>query len=390
MSVITDKMFADRQKYKKQMLSARQAYEKETDETKKHILSNEIAKFNNLQTTKKISLNSLYGASGTPYFRFYDIRLATSITTSGQLVIQWIANDINDYLNKLLGTKDKDFCIASDTDSIYLSLDELVHRTIMETNPDAGTREIISFLDRVCENKIQPFIDKSCDALAGYLNVFSQRMKMKREALADKGIWTAKKRYALNVYNNEGVEYAKPKIKVTGLEMIKSSTPSACRDKLMESLDIILNRTESDIITFIEDFRKEFRRLPESDIAFPRGVNGIDQYTDKKTKSYAKGTPIHVRGSIIHNNLIQKKNLTSKYEMIKEGEKIKFIYLREPNTIQSNIISFHQVLPKELDLHRFIDYDTQFDKAFLDPLKIILDCIGWKTEATSSLEDFFI
>lgn len=389
MPVITDKMFADRQRYKKKMLAARQAYETETNESRKRELTNEIAKFNNLQTTKKISLNSLYGSSGTPYFRFYDIRLATAITTSGQLVIQWIANDINEYLNKLLGTKDKDFCIASDTDSIYLSLDELVRKTIMDSNPTAGTREIISFLDRVCENKIQPFIDKSCDALAGYLNVYSQRMRMKREALADKGIWTAKKRYALNVYNNEGVEYAKPKIKVTGLEMIKSSTPSACREKLMTALDVVLNGTESDIIAFIEKFRAEFRTLPESDIAFPRGVNGISEYTDQKTKTFTKGTPIHVRGSIVYNNLLHKKNLTSKYETIKEGEKIKFIYLKEPNTIQSNVIAFSGMLPKELDLTKYIDFETQFEKAFLDPLKIILNCIGWKTEATSSLEAFF-
>ena len=304
-------------------------------------------------------------------------------------MIQWVANDINGYLNKLLGTSNRDFVLAIDTDSVFLCLDELVHRTIMETNPTAGTREVISFLDRVCENKIQPFIDKSLDALAEYLNVYQNKMNMKREKLCDTGVWVAKKRYALNVYNNEGVEYSKPKLSVTGLEMIKSSTPSACREKLWQALDIIMFGKESDIITFIEDFRKKFMTLPESEIAFPRGVNGIGQYTDVITKSYSKGTPIHVRGSILYNNLLVKKSLTSKYQKIKEGEKIKFIYLREPNTIQSNIISFIDVLPKELDLHRFIDYNTQFEKAFLDPLKIILDCIGWKTEAVGSLESFF-
>lgn len=388
MPIITDKMFADRQAYKKKMLAAQQELENEKDESKRTQIENTIARFKNLQMTKKISLNSLYGAAGTPYFRYYDIRLATSITTCGQLIIQWIANDLNKYLNKVLASTNEDYVIASDTDSIYLSLDRLVCKTIMEKNQSAGATEVIAFLDKVCETKIQQVIDKSANDLAEYLNVYSQRMKMKREALADKGFWTAKKRYALNVYNNEGVAYAKPKIKVTGLEMIKSSTPSSCRKVLWDSLSLIINKTEDDMIKFIEEYRKEFKTLPASEIAFPRGVNGIESYSDTTTL-YKKATPIHVRGSIVYNNLLRKKKLENKYPLIKEGEKIKFIYLKEPNTIQSNIISFHQVLPNEFDLHRFIDHETQFQKAFLDPLKIILDSIGWKTEKTSSLESFF-
>jgi DNA polymerase elongation subunit (family B) len=211
---------------------------------------------------------------------------------------------------------------------------------------------------------------------------------MKREKLADKGLWTAKKRYAINVYNNEGVEYAKPKLSVTGLEMIKSSTPSACREKLWQALDIIMSKTEDDLISFISDFRQEFRSLPAADIAFPRGVNGIEEHSSKETL-YKKATPIHVRGSIIYNSLLAKKKLTNVYPLIRDGEKIKFIYLKEPNTIQSNVISFSQIIPKELDIHKWIDYDVQFQKSFIDPLKIILDSIGWKTEKVSSLEDFF-
>ena len=211
---------------------------------------------------------------------------------------------------------------------------------------------------------------------------------MKREALADRGIWTAKKRYILNVYNNEGVEYAKPKVKILGLEMIKSSTPSACRQKLLESVDFMLNKTESEMIQFIESFRKEFKTLSEAEISFPRGVNGIEEYTESKSL-FKKGTPIHVRGSIIYNHLIKTNKLTKKYPLIQEGEKIKFIYLKEPNMIRSNVISFHQLLPKELDVCQYIDYDTQFQKSFVEPLKIILDCIGWKTEKKASLESFF-
>ena len=382
-------MYNDRSVYKKKAIQAKKDLEKEADPLKRIEIEKLIAKYNNLQLAKKVCLNSAYGALGNQFFRFFDIRQASAITTAGQLAIRWIEKKLNEYLNKLLGNTDKDYVIASDTDSIYLSLDELVGRTIIEKNPNTGTREIIQFLDKVCETKIQPFIDKSYSDLAKYTNAYQQKMMMKREALADTGIWTAKKRYILNVYNNEGVEYAKPKVKVMGLEMIKSSTPTACREKLSESIDVILNGTEDDMINFIEKFRKEFESLDPADIAFPRGVNGISDYTDKKTGLYSKGTPIHVRGSILYNVNLEKKKLTKKYTKINEGEKIKFIYLKEPNPIQSNIISFQQVLPAEFGLANYIDYQKQFEKSFLEPLKIILDCIGWKTEKTSSLEDFF-
>lgn len=335
---------------------------------------------------KRCVFNSAYGTIGNEYFRFFDIRQASAITTSGQLAIRWIEKKLNEYLNKLLKT-DKDYVIASDTDSIYLSLDELVHQTLGKETSD--TKRVIKFMDKVCENKIQPFIDKSYRDLATYVNAYDQKMQMKREALADKGIWTAKKRYILNVYNNEGVEYVKPHVKVMGLEMIKSSTPTACREKLWESIDVILNKTENDMIEFIEKFKKEFETLQVADIAFPRGVNGISKKYNDKSKTIEKGAPIHVRGSIVYNMLLEKHNLTKKYPTIKEGEKIKFIYLKEPNTIQSHVIAFPQILPKELDLVKFIDYNTQFEKSFLEPLKIILDCIGWKTEKHSSLESFF-
>lgn len=312
--------------------------------------------------------------------------MATAITTSGQLAIRWIEKRLNEYLNKLLKT-DKDYVIASDTDSAYLSLDELVCQAFEEETPD--TKKVIKFMDKVCESKIQPFIDKSYQDLATYVNAYDQKMQMKREALADKGIWTAKKRYILNVHNNEGVEYAKPKVKVMGLEMIKSSTPSACREKLWESIDIIINKNEDEMIAFIESFRKEFNTLSAADVAFPRGVNGIDKNTNDKSRTVEKGAPIHVRGAILYNFLIEKKKLTKQYPLIQEGEKIKFIYLKQPNMIQSHVISFPQTLPKEFDLDKFIDYDTQFTKSFLDPLKIILDCIGWKTEKQESLMDFF-
>jgi DNA polymerase elongation subunit (family B) len=381
-------MYNDRSAYKKKAIAAKKELETETDPDKRFEIEKRISRYNNLQLAKKVCLNSAYGALGNEFFRFFDIRHATAITTAGQLSIRWIEKHMNEYLNKILKTENEDYVIACDTDSMYLTLDKLVNKTIVAQNPSADTKQIIAYLDKVCEHKLQQVIDESYQSLAGYVNAFTQKMIMKREALADKAIWTAKKRYIMNVYNNEGVEYAKPKIKVMGLEMVKSSTPAACRIKLKESIDVIFNGMEADVIKFIDNFRVEFSQLPAEEISFPRGVNGLDKFGDSKTV-FGKGTPIHVRGALLYNNLLKMKKLSKKYQAIKEGEKIKFLYLKEPNTIQSNIISFPNALPKEFDLHQYIDHNTQFDKSFLEPLKIILDSIGWKTEHVNSLESFF-
>jgi DNA polymerase elongation subunit (family B) len=385
---IMETMYNDRSAYKKKAIAAKKELELEKDPQKRIEIEKRIARFDNLQLSKKVGLNSAYGALGNEFFRFFDVRLASAITTAGQLSIRWIENKLNDYMNKLLKTKGHDYVIASDTDSIYLSLDKLVSKTIIEQNPSATTRQVIKFMDKVCEDRIQPFIDKAYDELAEYVNAYEQKMQMKREALADKGIWTAKKRYILNIYNNEGVEYAKPKIKIMGLEVIKSSTPAYCRKIMLEAIDIILNQTEDDMIGTIETYRQEFSTQAIADIAFPRGVNGLEKFGSVDSV-FGKGCPIHVRGSLLYNDLIKRKKLDREFRLITEGEKIKFIYLKEPNIIQSNVISFPNVLPKELDIDQYVDYNLQFEKSFLEPLKIILDSIGWKTECVSSLEDYF-
>ena len=386
MPEMVEKMFADRKVYKKAMLDAEQEYENEKNPTKKLEIKTKIAKFKNLQMSKKVSLNSLYGASGSKYFRFFDLRNAVAITATSQLTIRWIENAINAYMQKLMKTED-DYVIAVDTDSVYLNLGELVHRTLLSDAED--TTKAINFMDRVSESKVQPVIDKACGDLGDYTNVYQQKIVMKREVLADKAIWTAKKRYILNVHNSEGVQYAKAKKKVMGLEMVKSSTPSACREKLKEAIDVIFDADEAAVQFFIEVFRGQFKTLPLSDIAFPRGVNGLDKYSDSKT-IYASGCPIHVRGSLVYNNLLRVHKLTNKYQMIQGGEKIKYIFLKEPNTCHSNVIAFPQGdIPKELDLHKYIDYNLQFEKAFLEPLTIILRAIDWKPERSASLEDFF-
>ena len=373
-------MYNDRVKFKKQMLAAKQQYEK----TPTYELEKEIARCHNMQLAKKIQLNSAYGALSNVYFRWFDTNLAESITMSGQLSIRWMERKINAYLNRVLKTADVDYVIACDTDSMYLNLAEFVKQTAGEKSTD----EIVSYLDKVCEKVFEPYIDKSYQELADYVNAYDQKMKMKREAIANKGIWTAKKRYILNVYNNEGVQYAEPKLKLSGIEAVRSSTPSSCRTNIIEALKLIMNGTEVDLQAFIANFRNEFKRLPYEEIAFPRSVRGLSKYHDVST-IYRKSTPIHVKGALIYNNILKTKGLLSRLQPIGEGEKIKFCHLLLPNPSQSAVISVPGDLPKEVDLHRFIDYDKQFDKAFLEPLTTILEAIGWQSEKRSTLESFF-
>ena len=379
-----EEMYEDRKKFKNLMIKCQQDYQIEKDPQRKKELEKLIARYNNLQLAKKVSLNSAYGAMGSQYFRFYDLRVALAVTLAGQLSIRWIEKKLNQFMNKLLKTEE-DYVIASDTDSIYLRLGNLVNKVFPD---EKDTKKIVAFMDKVCEEKIQPFIDKSYEELAIYVHAFSQKMQMKREALADKGIWTAKKRYALNVYNNEGVAYNEPKLKVMGLEMVKSSTPSVIREKMREVLKLMMTGTEDDVHKFIDDFKIDFMKLPAEEISSPRGCNGIAQYSDSVTL-YKKGTPIHVKGAILYNFYLKKLDLEKQYPLIQEGEKLKFIYLKMPNTIKDSVISFPQRLPKEFELQQFIDYDSQFEKAFVEPIRVVLDCMGWKTEKQNSLEDFF-
>ena len=380
---LMEKMYNERVIFKKRMLEAKQEYEKNPTDN----LVKEIARCNNIQMAKKISLNSAYGAIGNQYFRYYQLANAEAITLSGQVSIRWIENKMNDFLNKILKTEKEDYVIASDTDSIYLNLGPLVD--VIYKDKEKDSESIVSFIDTICEKTLEPFIDQSYKELAEYVNAYDQKMFMKRENIADRGIWTAKKRYILNVWNSEGVQYHEPKLKMMGIEAVKSSTPAPCREMIKDALKLMMNGTEDDVIKFIENSRKEFRKLPPEEIAFPRSVSDVTKYKSSNM-IYMKGTPIHVRGALLFNHYIKKHNLTNKYSLIGNGEKIKFCYLKKPNKIHENVISFIQDFPKELQLDKYVDHDLQFEKSFIEPLRIILDSIGWKVEKTANLESFFV
>ena len=380
---LMEKMYNERVIFKNRMIDAKKKYEK----TPTVALEKEISRCNNIQMAKKISLNSAYGAIGNQYFRYYKLANAEAITLSGQVSIRWIENKMNNYLNKILKTEDTDYVIASDTDSIYLNLGPLVDFIYKDREKNA--EGIVSFLDKICEEKFEPFIDQSYKELAEYLNAYDQKMFMKRENIADRGIWTAKKRYIFNVWDSEGVRYEQPKLKVMGIESVKSSTPSSCRNMLKDAFKIMMSGTEDDVIDYIDGCRQKFRTLPPEEISFPRSVSDVQKYKSH-ADIYIKGTPIHVRGALLFNHYVKEKKLTNKYSLIQNGEKIKFCYLKKPNIIHENVLSFIQDYPVELGLDKYIDYDLQFNKAFLEPLKIILDAIGWSVEKTANLESFFV
>ena len=346
----------------------------------------DITKYNNFQMAKKIALNSAYGAIGNQYFRYYKLANAEAITLSGQVSIRWIENKVNGYLNNLLKTEDEDYVVASDTDSIYINFGPLVDKFF--SNKVGDKAKLVSILDQVCKDKLEPFIQESYEELADYVNAYDQKMEMKRENIADRGIWTAKKRYILNVWDSEGVRYEEPKLKIMGIEAVKSSTPAPCRAMIKDALKLMMNGTEEEVIDFIDASRLKFNSLPPEQIAFPRSVSDVNKYKSNLT-IYSKGSPIHVRGSLLYNHYIKERNLDNKYTLINNGEKIKFCYLKKANPIRENVISFISDFPLELGLGKYIDYDLQFQKAFLDPVKVILDSIGWNVEKTVNLELFF-
>ena len=345
----------------------------------------DVAKFNNFQMVRKICLNSAYGAVGNQYFRYFKLANAEAITLSGQTSIRWIEDRLNKYLNELLKT-DSDYVIAVDTDSVYLNLGPLVDKFLSKQKDDK--EKVVNLLDKVCQDKLEPFIDGCYVKLADYVNAYDQKMQMKRENIADRGIWTAKKRYILNVWDSEGVRYEEPKLKIMGIEAVKSSTPAPCRKMIKDGLKVMMEGTEDEMIKFIDEARIKFNKLSVAELSFPRSISDVNKHKNHAT-IYGKGCPIHVRGSLLHNHYVKERGLDNKYSLINNGDKIKFVYLKKANPIRENVISFLNDFPYELGLDKYIDYELQFNKAFLEPVKVILDSIGWNVEKVANLELFF-
>mgnify|MGYP003972122629 FL=1 len=379
---IIDTLYSERKVIKTDMLKAEQDAQKD----KSFRLVKKISNLNNQQMAIKILMNSLYGALGNRFFRYYDLRVAEGITLSGQLSIRWAEKATNDFMNRIVGTDSVDYVIAIDTDSLYVNFKPLVSKLNLPLN------KTVDIIDKMCNEQFVPMMAKSYQTLSDNMNSYENKMVMDREVIADVGIWTAKKRYILNVHNSEGVQYEEPKLKIMGIEAVKSSTPAICRDALKELFKVIVIQNEVDVQKAIAQFKEYFYSRPAHEVAFPRGVNDITKWVDVYKEYgglYIKGTPIHVRGTLVYNDAIITNKLRKKYTLVKNGEKIKFLYLKTPNPVKENVISFPDYLPEELKMSEYIDYPLQFEKTFLDPITPILDAIGWSIEPKATLESFF-
>lgn len=381
---LMEKLFSKRVVYKKLMLEWKQKSEnlsgKDKDDAER-----QVSKYKNLQMSTKILLNSGYGAVTNQYFRWYNDDIAESITLTGQLVTKWGERAVNGFMNKILETENVDYVIAADTDSLYINFNDLISKLEIQ---DKDVNYITKIIDKICEEKINKIMENAFEQLYDYVNVFSKEISFKRETIANRGIWTAKKRYILNAINEEGVQYTEPKLKITGIEAIKTSTPHICREKIKECLKLIMKGDETVVQEYISNFKVDFYQLPFEEISFPRGCNGIEYYSDKKT-IFTKGTPLHVKGALMYNNLLKEKKLDKKYPLVQDGDKIKYCYLILPNILKEKVISVPQSLPKEFELENYINYDLQFEKSFLDPLNIILNVVGWSHEKKNNIMDFF-
>lgn len=383
---IISELYAERKSVKQEMLQYEQLEQDEKDPGVKKQHKRMIVQLHNKQMSIKIQINALYGASANRYFLYYIKEMAEAITTSGQLSVRYAEKSINGYLNKVLKTDNVDYVNYIDTDSCYVDMAPLILASFGTTDIEKQKGE--KFLSKVVQEKLVPVIKEGYDELAVRMGAYRNAMSMKLEKITDKTIFVAKKRYIMNVLSSEGVHYAEPKLSVTGVESVRSSTPEVCRRKMDEAFKVFMNGTEEDAQNFIYDFRKTFASLPPEEVAKTSGTDDIGKFTDSDG-SYKKGTPIHVRGCILYNQFLKEKKLTRKFQPIQSGEKVKFVYLKLPNPIRENVISFPGYLPTEFGLHEYIDYDTQFDKVFLKPLEIVLHSMGWSPEKVDSLESFF-
>jgi len=377
---LIDYYFSMRQKVKKEMIAAQQRYSETGDEFHlKHVTS-----LNSKQMAAKILMNSLYGASGNVYFRYYDVRIAEGITMTGQYVIRHVAKRLNEFLNLKCDTKDIDYSFYSDTDSTYFTLGKYVKKYFAGKD----TREVVDSINKLCDTSLSVVFDKACEEVFEYLNVYQEKISFKREVIADRGVWLAKKRYALNVHNSEGVAYDPPKLKIQGMEIVRSSTPASVREALKESVKIVLTKDEETLKKYVGELETRWFKLPPEQIAFPRTVNNVGAYSDPST-IFKKSTPIHVRGALIFNHLVKAKKLDKKYQTILEGDKIKFLYLKEPNPIGSHVLTFSNAIPEEFNIRDYIDYDLMFEKSYLEPLTSLLKSVGWQIKEQATLEGLF-
>lgn len=269
--------------------------------------------------------------------------------------------------------------------SCYIDCSKLVAQrwsTLSET-------EIVNKLEQLTFKIIQPAVNDALEKVVRNMGITDCKISFKLECIGPSIVFVAKKRYAFDILYSEGVRYPEPKMKVMGIEIVRSSTPAVVKDYLKDCLKLCLRSDESTLQKKVAEIKKEFMAQPYTNISFPRGVNGLTTYASP-TSIYRKGdgvtTPIQVRAALLFNHHLEKQGLSNTYAKIAEGEKIKFVYLKMPNKIHENVIGYVDKLPEKLDLIRFIDYNTQWQKAFVAPLENITGAMNWTVEKKITLD----
>lgn len=353
----------------------------------KRRLEAEEASSNAMQMAVKTLMNSLYGAMANQHFRYFSTDIAEGITLTGQLAVRIVEDRINKELNKRFETSGIDYVVMIDTDSVVIRLESFVNK-ILNGRVIDDKHKIVDMIDAFCKREIEPFIASVYKELTENLKFYENSLYMKREKIIDRGIWRAKKNYVIQVFDNEGVRYKEAKLVSVGVEIVKSSTPAIVKSALKKGVNIILNEDEEALQKFVSQFKIDYMKADLYDIAFPRGVKEIDKWSDSETIWKLK-TPIHVKGCLVFNHLLKSTGLHLKQAMITDGDKIKFVYLKTPNTVHSNVISFLNNLPEEFNMDSCIDYETQFEKSFISPMSSFSNILGWTLMKENQLNDFF-
>ena len=334
----------------------------------------------------------MYGVLGNKTFRFFDIDNAEAVTLTGQQLIKATGEFGSKFYNDELGT-DKDYCIYTDTDSVFFSAKPLIlHRypNIDHEDKAAMTKAIFPITEEV-----QNFINQMYDLYAERIhNVINHRFDIKQENIAKAGLWIAKKRYAQWVINVEG--HTVDKLDVKGIDVVRSNFPTAMRTFLANVLQGILeNKTQHAIDEMVLDFRDTMKKMDIGDIAKSTGVKNIEKHVfkDEGIIELSKGAPAHVKAAVAYNNMMRKTGTTNKGE-IRSGDKIKWVYLKQ-NPYGLGAIAFKNYDDPDIIkdfITKYVNYDMIFTRELHNKLGAFYSALKWgdiPTQTMRQVHKFF-
>lgn len=369
-----------------------------------HHVQLQLGELYNKQKALKILLNSYYGATGFPGFRWYDLRMSTSVTLGGQVGIKIAANAVDDFLHTIC-PNEPSACIGGDTDSFYVNFGPYAEKLGLTT---------VDQISDYIKDVLEPVIEEACKKYFDYMNHFEFCLNFKREVIAETGFFLdKKKRYAMLVKDSEGVRFNEPELKVVGLELLRSSTPAAVKPWLEEAILVILANNRMKLVRWLKDKRAIYETLPVEDISQNSSVSNITKYLvpaydaanrfigyqvkkpkavsigeDGFEKEHKLGIPINSMAAINFNDYIKRNGWDKKYEAIREGSKIKLLRLK-PNPYNYEVIGYEGYWNKDFDLTPYIDRDIMFEKTFKQFIRNITNTFGWNLDLEYTVDDLF-